>query len=67
MLTDKIKAHGLAFSVSSNVKVPRSLMNIFKELKNDLPEFERDESLGGCLEKWATEGVFLLNSFLTVE
>jgi uracil DNA glycosylase len=42
-------------------------MNIFKELKTDLPEFQRDEAVGGCLEKWVSEGVFLLNSFLTVE
>jgi uracil-DNA glycosylase len=62
-----LKAHGLAFSVPAGVKIPRSLANIFKELETDLPDFERDESLGGCLEKWAKQGVFLLNVFLTVE
>ena len=43
------------------------MRNIFTELKNDLPDFKRDEKLGGCLQKWAERGVFLLNTFLTVE
>jgi uracil-DNA glycosylase len=57
----------LAFSVSVGIRIPPSLRNIFKELENDIPEFERDVSLGGCLQKWTKEGVFLLNTFLTVE
>ncbi len=61
------KAHGLAFSVPKGVKIPPSLRNIFIELKNDIPYFERDEKLGGCLQKWTKEGVFMLNTFLTVE
>ncbi|CAF0724535.1 unnamed protein product [Brachionus calyciflorus] len=64
---DDGQAQGLAFSVPKNIKIPRTLQNIFAELKNDIPEFEHDESLGGCLEKWTQQGVFLLNAFLTVE
>jgi uracil DNA glycosylase len=62
-----IKAHGLAFSVPKGIALPPSLRNIFTELKNDISGFERDEKLGGCLQKWTEEGVFLLNTFLTVE
>lgn len=62
------KATGLAFSIPSDQpKLPRSLQNIFTELKNDIQDFERDEKMGGCLEKWTQEGVFLLNTTLTVE
>lgn len=61
------KAHGLSFSVPSDLDLPRTLKNIFTELQNDIEGFERDESLGGCLENWTKEGVFLLNAFLTVE
>jgi uracil-DNA glycosylase len=65
---DDDQADGLAFSVSkTQTKLPRSLQNIFTEIKNDIAEFERDEKLGGCLQKWASEGVFLLNTYLTVE
>lgn len=57
------QAHGLAFSVPSGVKPPPSLINIFKELQNDigmpLPNH-------GNLESWAQQGVFLLNAALTV-
>lgn len=57
------QAHGLAFSVQRGVAHPPSLQNIFKELKNDLgcavPE-------SGTLECWAKQGVFLLNTVLTV-
>lgn len=49
------------------MKIPPSLRNIFIELKNDIPTFEKDEGLGGCLQKWTKEGVLLLNAFLTVE
>lgn len=57
-------AHGLCFSVQSHVKpFPKSLNNIFKEIHDDLgkpiPE-------NGNLERWADQGVFLLNTVLTV-
>lgn len=58
------QAHGLCFSVQRGVAVPPSLQNIFKELHSDLgvqlPKH-------GCLEKWAQQGVLLLNTVLTVE
>ncbi|MCD5382671.1 uracil-DNA glycosylase [Candidatus Gracilibacteria bacterium] len=60
----KGQAHGLCFSVQDGVKNPPSLKNIFKELKNDLG-IEISEN--GNLEKWASQGVFLLNAILTVE
>lgn len=57
------QAHGLCFSVPKGVKPPPSLVNIYKELNNDLgvpvPEH-------GNLEKWAVQGVMLLNATLTV-
>ncbi|MBD3629103.1 uracil-DNA glycosylase [Cyclobacterium sp.] len=58
------QAHGLSFSVPEGVSFPPSLLNIFKELKNDL-----DVPLPshGNLEKWAKQGVLLLNATLTVE
>lgn len=58
------QAHGLAFSVPLCVKIPPSLDNIFNELSNDLGV---DKPKHGNLEKWADQGVLLLNSFLTVE
>lgn len=58
------QAHGLCFSVQKDVKIPPSLVNIYKELKSDLgidiPEH-------GHLENWAKQGVLLLNTVLTVE
>lgn len=57
------EAHGLCFSVNDGVKIPPSLQNIFKELQDDIgcpiPK-------SGNLEKWALQGVFLLNTSLTV-
>lgn len=58
------QAHGLAFSVLSGVSIPPSLKNIYIELYNDLGI---DVSKNGCLDAWAKQGVFLLNSILTVE
>lgn len=58
------QAHGLCFSVQPGVKVPPSLVNIYKELENDLG-IERPEH--GYLESWAKQGVLLLNAVLTVE
>lgn len=57
------QAHGLAFSVKPEVEIPPSLVNIYKELQEDLgcriPEH-------GYLKKWADQGVLLLNTVLTV-
>lgn len=58
------QAHGLAFSVRSGVKLPPSLVNIYKELESDLGIAP---TLDGCLSGWAQQGVFLLNSVLTVD
>lgn len=59
----KEQAHGLSFSVQPSIKIPPSLRNIYKELKDDLgiPAVNH-----GYLEKWAKEGVFLLNTVMTV-
>jgi uracil-DNA glycosylase len=57
------QAHGLAFSVKKGVPVPRSLINIFKELKSDLGI---DPPGNGYLKPWAEQGVLLLNTVLTV-
>lgn len=58
------QAHGLCFSVAPEVRIPPSLLNIFKEIERDLgmpiPEH-------GCLQSWAEQGVLLLNATLTVE
>ena len=58
------QAHGLAFSTPEGHIIPRSLKNIFKEINN---EYGYDIPDSGCLEPWALEGVFLLNTVLTVE
>lgn len=58
------QAHGLAFSVKEGVRPPPSLQNIFIELNNDL---HIPKPTHGCLEKWAKQGVLLLNTILTVE
>jgi uracil-DNA glycosylase len=58
------QAHGLCFSVKPGVKTPPSLVNIYKELDNDLGI----KPVGhGYLESWAKQGVLLLNAVLTVE
>ena len=57
------QAHGLCFSVQEGVKPPPSLENIYKELQDDL-DYEIPPH--GCLTSWATQGVFLLNTVLTV-
>jgi len=64
------EAHGLAFSVKSAAKLPPSLRNIFKEIAADvgISEGEQADSGGdGNLERWAKQGVLLLNTVLTVE
>ncbi len=58
------QAHGLSFSVPAGIKPPPSLVNIFKEIKNDLGLLPPNH---GNLESWAKQGVFLLNAMLTVE
>lgn len=58
------QAHGLCFSVKKGVKPPPSLVNIFKEMRDDL-RFEMPNH--GNLEAWAGQGVLLLNNVLTVE
>ena len=61
---EKNQAQGLAFSVNENVKIPPSLKNIYKELKNDLNCYIPNN---GNLTKWAKQGILLLNDILTVE
>ena len=58
------QAHGLCFSVMPGVRIPPSLVNIYKELQQDLGITPVKH---GCLESWAKQGVLLLNSVLTVE
>ncbi|HTJ12616.1 MAG TPA: uracil-DNA glycosylase [Dinghuibacter sp.] len=57
------QAHGLCFSVPAGVKPPPSLVNIFKELKDDIG---METPSSGNLEHWASQGVLLLNAALTV-
>lgn len=57
------QAHGLCFSVNKNVDIPPSLKNIYKELQADLGI---QPATHGNLEKWAEQGVLLLNATLTV-
>lgn len=58
------QAHGLCFSVQHGIKEPKSLVNIYKELYDDL---KVNAPMDGNLEGWAIQGVFLLNTILTVE
>lgn len=58
------QAHGLAFSVREGVAVPPSLVNIYKELADDIAGFSVPPH--GCLTRWAEQGVLLLNTVLTV-
>lgn len=57
------EANGLCFSVNKGIKIPPSLKNIYKELKDDLGIIKDD----GDLTNWASEGVLLLNAVLTVK
>jgi uracil-DNA glycosylase len=57
------QAHGLCFSVPHGIKAPPSLVNVFREIETDL---EIAPPSHGCLERWAEQGVFLLNVALTV-
>ncbi|MCV3768361.1 uracil-DNA glycosylase [Rhizobium sp. TRM95796] len=58
------QAHGLCFSVRPDVRIPPSLVNIYKEMQSDLGI---PPARHGYLEHWARQGVLLLNSVLTVE
>lgn len=67
------QAEGLCFSVKTGIPLPPSLINIFKEIKEDVgavPEVITDingkKAYDGSLRRWATQGVFLLNATLTV-
>jgi uracil-DNA glycosylase len=57
------QAHGLCFSVREDIDFPPSLVNIFKEIKSDLGT---EVPPSGNLERWASQGVLLLNATLTV-
>lgn len=57
------QANGLCFSVADGVRVPPSLVNIFKEIKEDVG---KSVPKTGNLERWASQGVMLLNATLTV-
>ncbi len=58
------QAHGLSFSVPHGVKVPPSLVNIYKEIARDLGIAPAPH---GCLQHWANQGVLLLNATLSVQ
>ncbi|WP_044566235.1 uracil-DNA glycosylase [Anaerococcus provencensis] len=59
----KGQAHGYAFSVKKGVRTPPSLLNIYKEMHEDIGTYIPDN---GYLKKWADQGVLLLNTSLTV-
>ncbi|BBI01164.1 uracil-DNA glycosylase [Buchnera aphidicola (Nipponaphis monzeni)] len=59
------QADGLSFSVFENTPIPPSLKNIFLELRSDISNFYVPDN--GCLQNWSAQGVFLLNTILTVE
>lgn len=62
---DNNQAHGLCFSVLPGVKTPPSLVNMYKELKTDVPGFEIPSH--GYLIDWAKQGILMLNASLTVQ
>ena len=57
------QANGLCFSVRDGIRMPPSLLNIFKEIQNDI---SKPIPVSGDLERWARQGVLLLNATLTV-
>lgn len=61
------QAMGLCFSVPKPVPPPPSLVNMFKELERDVPEFKAPNPIHGDLSNWAKQGVLLLNTCLTVK
>ena len=58
------QGHGLSFSVQAGIAPPPSLVNIYKELADDIAGFQIPAH--GCLQHWAEQGVLLLNTVLTV-
>eukprot|EP01118_Nematostelium_gracile_P005977 TRINITY_DN1909_c0_g1_i1.p1 TRINITY_DN1909_c0_g1~~TRINITY_DN1909_c0_g1_i1.p1 ORF type:complete len:305 (+),score=81.29 TRINITY_DN1909_c0_g1_i1:43-915(+) len=62
---DDGQGHGVCFSVKKGVAIPPSLRNIYKELETDIEGFKAPNH--GYLEKWAREGILLLNATLTVQ
>lgn len=60
---EPMQAQGLSFSVPKGVRIPPSLVNIYKELNDDMGIPVPSH---GCLKEWASEGVLLLNAVLTV-
>lgn len=58
------QAHGLCFSVAKGVRIPPSLVNMYKELEDSIEDFKRPSH--GFLEGWAKQGVLMLNACLTV-
>ncbi len=62
---NKNQAHGLAFSVPPNIKCPKSIINIYKEIKYEYNNFKVPSH--GNLINWVKQGVFLFNTILTVE
>ena len=60
---ERMQAQGLSFSVPKGVRIPPSLVNIYKELNDDMGIPVPSH---GCLKEWASEGVLLLNAVLTV-
>lgn len=61
------QAMGLSFSVPKGVRIPPSLVNIFKEIKNEYPERSYKFDHGDLTRWWKEEGIFLLNCALTVK
>lgn len=61
------QAHGLCFSVPNGVAPPPSLVNIYREINDDIGASESIDTHNGCLVNWARQGVLLLNAVLTVE
>lgn len=63
------QANGLSFAVDSDISLPPSLKNIFKEIKTDLniEPIQTNSGIDGDLSRWAKQGVLLLNSTLTVQ
>lgn len=64
---NKNQANGLAFSVNKDIKIPPSLRNIFKEIKNNFPERNYEFEHGDLTRWFEIEKIFLLNTSLTVE
>ena len=58
------QAHGISFSVKKGVRIPPSLLNMYKEIKTSYPDFDIPKH--GFLSSWAQQGVLMLNACLTV-